>query len=249
MTQFSSALCLAVLAFLGLALQASATNLVTNGDFESGNTGFSSDYIFSSDLGPEGRYSVVSDASDVHPSFMGLPYFGNKFFVGNGGPDVNAAVWRSQVIQVTQPGVAYRFEAQISSMVWVTNQEYYDGPDLFFEIGNGTNWTPLGSTISLQDGTPPGYWFLTFADGAFGQAGDYYIQLRNNSSVLGGNDFGIDSVFFGLRTDAPSYLDNPGDANPTVYNPAGVPEPGAGALIMLGLGSLIALRRARRSAV
>lgn len=252
--------------------EARATNLVTNGGFESGNTGFSSDYTYSTDLGPEGVYSVVSDASTVHPAFTGSPYAGSKFFVGNGGPDVNAAVWRSQVVQVTQPGIAYRFEAQISSMVPVTNQEEpetdwiydpvlddwipvltgntirnYDGPELFFEIGNGTSWTPLGSTLSIADGATPGNWFFTFADGAFGQAGDYYIQLRNNSTVFGGNDFGIDNIFFGLRTDAPSYPGTPGDANPAIYNPAGVPEPSSASLLLAGIGGLMALRLRRKS--
>ncbi|NDF17549.1 MAG: PEP-CTERM sorting domain-containing protein [Verrucomicrobia bacterium] len=71
--------------------------------------------------------------------------------------------------------------------------------------------------------------------------------MRNNSTVSSGNDLGVDDIYFGLRTDAPSYPATPGSASPTVYNPAAVPEPSTGALLALGIGGLIALRRKRRA--
>ena len=43
----------AVTAAMAVATSASAVNLVVNGDFEAGNTGFSSDYTF--DLTPLGQ--------------------------------------------------------------------------------------------------------------------------------------------------------------------------------------------------
>ena len=48
-------------------------NLLTNGDFESGNTGFTSGYIFNADgvgnaeLFSPGNYSITSDTMNVHP--------------------------------------------------------------------------------------------------------------------------------------------------------------------------------------
>ena len=248
MAQVPSALRFAVLSYLGLALQASAINLVTNGDFESGNTGFSSDYAYwpigtSGDMNA-GYYSVVSSANQIHSGFGGGPQAGSNFFVANGAVDTTQSVWKSQVISVTRTDVAYRFEAYISSVV----NPSLAPPMLSFQIGDGTTWTTLGATSSLS-GAPRGQWYFSFADGIFQQAGDFIIRLRNDSNVAVGNDLGVDSIFFGLRSQAPSFASNPGTGTPASFNPAVVPEPAAASLLVLGLGGLIALRRARRSAV
>jgi len=224
-----------------------ATNLVTNGDFESGNTGFSTDYTFwpigTTGAMDAGFYSVVSSADQIHSDFRGAPQGGSKFFVANGAVDTTQAVWKSQVISVTQANVAYRFEAYISSVV----NPSLAPPSLSFQIGNGTTWTTLGATPSLS-GAPRGQWFYSFADGIFQQAGDFIIRLRNDSAVHTGNDLGIDSIYFGLRTSAPSFGSNPG-STPAIFNPSSVPEPSSAALLAIGIGGLLAFRRKRRSQV
>ena len=146
-----------------------ATNLVTNGDFESGNTGFSTDYTFfpigHTYIDPvwglvrdmdAGYYSVVENANQVHGGFNGGPQGGSKFFVANGAVDTTQAVWKSQVISVAQANVAYRIEAYISSVV----NPSLAPPSLSFQIGNGTTWTTLGATPSLS-GAPRGEWFFS----------------------------------------------------------------------------------------
>ena len=237
-----------IVALLGSALGASASNLVTNGDFESGNTGFSSDYTFwpigTSGSMEAGYYSVVSSANQIHTGFGGGPQAGSNFFVANGAVDTTQSVWKSQVISVTRTDAAYRFEAYISSVV----NPSLAPPMLSFQIGDGTTWTTLGATPSLS-GAPRGQWYFSFADGIFQQAGNFIIRLRNDSNVAVGNDLGVDSIYFGLRTAAPSFGTNPGIGTPASVNPAVVPEPSAASLLVLGLGSLIALRRTRRSSV
>ena len=68
-------------------------NLVFNGDFSQGNVGFNSDYAYSNDLIPESRYGVVTDASTVHPAFVGTGHTGNapvdSFMVVNGSGTPN----------------------------------------------------------------------------------------------------------------------------------------------------------------
>lgn len=65
------------------------TNIITNGDFEAGNTGFVSQYVFvangpaNNELIPEGYYSVAANASTLHPQFTGTGRSGN-FMVVNG---------------------------------------------------------------------------------------------------------------------------------------------------------------------
>lgn len=240
---------------LGLSSGLFASNLVTNGDFESGNSGFSTDYTFfpigHTYIDPvwglvqdmdAGYYSVVNSANQIHRGFGGGPQAGSQFFVANGAVDTTQAVWKSQVISVTQTNQAYRFEAYISSVV----DPSLAPPSLSFQIGNGTTWTTLGSTPSLS-GAARGQWFFSFADGIFQQAGDFIIRLRNDSNVAAGNDLGVDSIYFGLRTGAPSFGTTPGTGTPTIFNPASVPEPSAGVLLALGIGGWLAVRRGRKS--
>jgi gliding motility-associated-like protein len=65
------------------------TNIITNGDFEAGNSGFVSQYIFApngpanNELIPEGYYSVAANANTLHPQFTGTGRSGN-FMVVNG---------------------------------------------------------------------------------------------------------------------------------------------------------------------
>ena len=238
---------------LGLAVQGFASNLVTNGDFESGNSGFSSDYTFvgtpsGSALWDQGKYAIVTSARDYHTNFTSAADHtsgsGTKYFAANGGTNINQAVWMSNVLNVALANTVYRFEAWITSLINVSGG---NGPDLVFEIGNGSTWTSLGNTSVIPNGTTGGTWVFTYADGQFGQAGNYYVRLRNNSTRGDGNDLGVDDIYFGLRSNAPSYPATLGSASPTVYNPAAVPEPSTGALVAIGIGGLIALRRTRRS--
>ena len=237
------------LALFGLAVKASATNLVTNGDFESGNTGFSSDYIYvgtpnSTALWDQGKYAIVTSARDYHSNFTSAADHtggsGARYFAANRGTNINQAVWMSNVLNVALANTVYRFEAWITSLINVSGG---NGPDLVFEIGNGSTWTSLGNTSVIPNGTTGGTWIFTYADGQFGQAGDYYVRLRSNSTRGDGNDLGVDDIYFGLRTSAPSYPATAGITNPTIYNPAAVPEPSAASLLVLGIGGLIALRR------
>ena len=50
------------------AFGAESAELIVNGDFESGNTGFTSDYGFRADIDMQGTYSVVDDPLDCHSS-------------------------------------------------------------------------------------------------------------------------------------------------------------------------------------
>ena len=100
----------------GLCFQASATNLVTNGDFELGNTGFTSSYTYvgtpsSTGLWDQGKYAVVTSARDYHSNFTNASDHtsgsGTKYFAANGGTDVNQAVWMSNVLNVALANTVY----------------------------------------------------------------------------------------------------------------------------------------------
>jgi LPXTG-motif cell wall-anchored protein len=211
-----------------------AGNLIINGGFESGNTGFTSDYAYNVTTYAAGEYTIGSNASQAHSGFVGTAYAGSNFFIGNGAEDTTQTVWQSQAFNVTEVGVSYRFEAQISSLVPpVWNGTPLAPPSLAFEISSngGSSWTGLGSTVDLT-GAAAGEWFESYADTTLTQAGSYLIRLRNAQSAYSGNDFGIDGIYFGLAATSPSAGSS-------------TPVPGVGGIAAIaGLG--LAGRRRRR---
>ena len=206
-------------------------NLVTNGDFERGATGFTSDYI-PEKKDPqlqEGYYAVASSARDAHNLWVDFfDHTGNtssgRYLVANGGPDVTVAIWRSGVITVASAKTPYRFEAWISKVYPATGKE---SPVLSFEIGNGSEWVELGKTPSIE-ATKEGTWIFTYADAQFSASGKYLIRLKNANPSSAGNDLGLDDICFGRRRGSPSIKIDPGEQDPPIYSPtpiSGGPKP------------------------
>lgn len=251
---------LSLLAFATTASLQADLNLIVNPGFESGNTNFTSDYAFwptntVGDMG-EGRYSVVTNATQVHQAWNSLSaQSGTNYLVANGSTDTNLAPW-IQTISInpgditvttdTNTPVYYRFEAYIASV-------YPDNPPrLSFEmsLNNSGEWQTL--TTSPSSPTTAA-WYLTYRDGYFNFApSTISFRLRNAESALGGNDFGIDSIYFDLSTNSPSYLSDP-TANPInsigPINGGVVPEPGtwAAAVLLAGCAGWVGWRRRPRS--
>jgi hypothetical protein len=229
---------------------ARGANLVANGDFEAGTNSVSSDYTYGT--GPwldAGYWSVVRSAYDVHQLWTDSPDHtfqdgSGYYFVANGGSDVSQAVWElGTPIQIAQTNTAYRFEAYLMTCYPVGGG---NGPSLVFQVGNGVSWSDIGQTYSFEDGAPVGAWNLVFADGVFSQPGTYSLRLVNHSPVSGGNDLGLDDLYFGIRAEAPSYPTNPGASEETLV--IVVPEPSAAALVGLGaLAPVLAVLGRRRA--
>jgi hypothetical protein len=243
------AACLAV----AIGSNASATNLITNGDFEiwdlwndTRDKGFTSDYYYrqfeynyqrgGSGLIP-GAFVIVTQASDAHYDWLSGFYdhtLGNSsghYFVANGSTDTNAIPWESRAITVSQTHTPYRFEA------WIANvfSADFSKPRLSFQIGDGmTAWTNLGAAASL-DNVNPGVWLHTYVDFEFESTGTYYVRLMNANGNSSGNDLGLDDIYFGLRSDSPSFGTDLGPANPALFDPVPVPEPSAWALALAGV--------------
>jgi hypothetical protein len=110
-------------------------NLVINGDFESGNTGFQTDY--KNGLPGNGAYSVMSaDASTIN---IGWQCTGNpgKYYLGDGyiGSNNNKAAWR-QTISNTKVDSLYVFLIDVNNPIMPSWSGYYN-PDITMKI-NGT---------------------------------------------------------------------------------------------------------------
>ena len=207
-----------------------AQNLVNNGNFSSGNTGFTTSYTYSTgnsannSVFSEGKYWVGAQASQVHPDFSSgydktSGNSGGKYFIANGGPDTTQTIWQSDVIYVSEYDFTFRFEAYLTTLVSLAASLEYAPPKLYFEIGNGSSWTPLGGEATISTSTAPGSWVRVSTDGKISLPGSYYVRLRNNQSLNRGNDFGLDDIYFGARSVSPSYSSDSGPSSPPSYTP------------------------------
>ncbi|WP_159038645.1 gliding motility-associated C-terminal domain-containing protein [Brumimicrobium mesophilum] len=166
--------------------------LVVNGDFSAGNTGFSTGYIVGTggafgQLSNPGTYAINTSPSLVHNNFSvcsdhTTSGVGNMMIV-NGANNSGTDVW-CQTITVT-PNTDYQFSAWIANALNDPNVA-----QLQFAI-NGTN---LGSPFSTS--TTACTWNQFFENWNSGANTSIEICVTNLNSTGGGNDFSIDDISF-----------------------------------------------------
>ncbi len=166
----------------------SGAELVNNGSFSSGNTGFSSSYLFT--LPPntgEGQYWVATGSqvgswnggmfsNGDHTSGVG------EFMMVNGSGTPGTSVW-CQTIPVTA-NTDYNFSS------WVSSLNASIPAQLQFSI----NGVPLGATFSAP--ATSGSWVQYFGAWNSGASTSANICIVNQNTSLGGNDFGLDDISF-----------------------------------------------------
>lgn len=160
-------------------------NVVFNGNFDQGNVGFTSDYLFSNNVQPEGRYSVVPNANSVHPAFQGTGHTGNNpdnFMVVNGAGTPGLNVW-CQTVSVT-PNTEYSFSTWVSTLV--------SGSPAILQFS--INGVPLATPFTAPAAV--GQWVQFFQIWNSGAANTATICILNQNTTLGGNDFGLDDITF-----------------------------------------------------
>ena len=142
------------LSVTGSPAHAISGNLLTNGGFESGNTGFTSDYTYVVAPGPtalwvEGTYTVGYDAHDYHYLWSNVtPRSGNLMLIANGATQPNMNVWSSTVTGLV-PGDVYVLSA------WVTSVYPASPAELTFSFTNTTGTSTIGGGITASS---PGDW-------------------------------------------------------------------------------------------
>ena len=183
-----------------------AQELVINGDFEAGNTGFTSDYTYKPDLPglvPAGQgelyddtgnngYSITDNGQNVHINFWGKDHTsGNGKFMSVNGHGSTLVVWK-QTVNVL-PNTTYYFSA------WAMSQNNA-GP--FAQLRFSVNGTLVGTTAVLaghgQSNNSTDNWtrfYGTWTSGPTTTTADIYINDLEAS--YGGNDFDLDDVSFG----------------------------------------------------
>lgn len=207
---------LAVFAFLGSS--SFAANLVTNGGFESGNTGFTSAYTYESNLLPAATYYVGSNPSLYNGFWSSFaPYDGSLMMIVNGATTPNVNVWAESGITVV-PNTTYYFSAWIAS-------NYPTSPAILDFSINGVQ---LGSTFTAS--TTTGLWQQFYATWDSGLNTSANLALVNQNQAFSGNDFSLDDIV----------LDT---AQPSGTSTTTTPEPTTMFLYGLGLVGLAAYRK------
>jgi hypothetical protein len=202
-------------AYLGVS-----NELIDNGDFENGNTGFNTDYQYDANqlssggippaTGGEGLYSVGTDGQDYHSNFWGHDHTsgsGNFMIVNGLGSDY--VVWEYNSPIPIEPGVTYYFSAWAISL----NADGNDA-ELRFEITYDGTTEQIGSVAHIQPGQ-------TNNNNPWLESGRFYgnwtyngtipstatVRIINLREEYGGNDFGLDDISFGTLDPLPAEIE------------------------------------------
>ncbi len=209
---------------LALVPVATGPNLVQNPNFSSGNTGFDTDYAFSSSNSSEGQYTVGTDPSLFNPlghSFGDRTTGSGQMLIVNGATQPGQTVWR-QTISV-QPGTDYSFSAWLASWGDSGLGSDPDAANLMLLI----NDVPVVPNLGLP--ATDALWVQMWADWNAGASTTATIRLVDLNDRRVGNDFVLDDLAF-----------------------VAVPEPAAASLAGIGAASLLLPRwlrlKARRAA-
>ena len=168
------------------------SNQIVNGDFESGNTGFTTAYTVGTGgtwglVSNPGTYAIVTSPFAAHSNFTPCadhtPAPGNQMMVVNGSGTAGINVWCQNV--PVQPNTDYQFGSWISNALTETNVA-----QLQFTI----NGSLLGSVFSTP--TIGCSWQQYFQVWNSGLNNSAQICITNQNINPGGNDFVLDDITF-----------------------------------------------------
>jgi len=202
----------------GLPALCGTVELVTNGNFASGNVGFSTDYTFVADsfsvsstgncFPAPGLFTIGSDPSSCHSLWSSFSPFDatGAMMIVNGAASP-ATVW-SETVSVV-PGSTYTFSAHVAS-------NFPTSPAILDFSVNGTQ---LGTNFAVN--ATPGTWSQFSGNWNSGASTTALLTIVDLNLAAQGNDFSLDDISF---------------------QPAAVPEPSSMALIMGALFVLLLVR-------
>ena len=165
-------------------------NLVQNGDFEAGNTGFNTPLSpFVSPPLDAGQYIVVNDASTVHFAYKQKDHTsGSGNFMVIKAPNVATDVW-CQTVPV-KTNTYYRFAVWLNSVV---NHVNYPGtPNAKVELH--INGQKISKNVTITD--LPDEWILLDTLWFSGSATTANLCVHDIATDGNGNDFGLDDISF-----------------------------------------------------
>ena len=165
------------------------TELVTNGDFSAGNTGFTTNYTYNQNsLIAEGAYTITTNANIQHPYFHGTAHTnpGTGYFMAINGDTVPKKTAWQEVITVV-PNTIYYFST------WAMGISAYSDPTLDqAQLQFSINGSVLGSLFQVT----PYVWNQFYTSWNSGSNTTATIKIIDMQTATGGNDFGLDNISF-----------------------------------------------------
>jgi len=168
-----------------LNANAQGPNLIVNGDFSSGNTGFTSAYTYSNSNNSESFYTVTPSPFWWHNLFSGCGDHttGNgNMMVMNGSFSNNTVIW-SETITV-KPHTNYAFSS------WVASVHPAAPAVLQFSVNDSLLGTSFNASSTCCD------WERFYQVWNSGNESTAEIKIVNQNIEYFGNDFALDDIYF-----------------------------------------------------
>lgn len=160
-------------------------NLISNGNFSAGNTGFTSQYLYTSSNNADGQYYVGTSPQAWYfahyPCTDHTTGNGNMLLV-NGSSTPDLEVWKTTT--TVTPNTNYTFS------VWICSISTPSPAELAFSI-NGNN---IGGQINGS--LPPCTWVQFYTTWNSGDATSAIVSVINKNTAAFGNDFALDDISF-----------------------------------------------------
>jgi len=165
---------------------AKTADVIAIGDFELGNIGFQSDYLFVAYNTWEGQYGIAEDPHDFNRNFhlniVDHTSGAGKMMAVNGSPQAEVVVW-SQTIPVVEDS-PYLLSAWVRTLY----------PTSVARLQFSVNGAQVGSVFSPPRSTTSWAQFsTTWNSTADGLA---TIEIVNLNTDWSGNDFALDDISF-----------------------------------------------------
>ena len=165
----------------------SGINLVSNGDFESQYTGFTTDYIKNTtSLQAEGTYAVIEDPHSEHSDFsdcLDHTPSGKFQMVVNGATVAGKKIWSESISVIQNTNYQYSY--------WVQSV-YPDSPVQFQFSINGVDVGPINKTATNRTCE----WNQIIYNWNSGTSTTAILTLININTIATGNDFSMDDIVF-----------------------------------------------------
>ncbi len=185
-------------------------NLIINGDFESGDQDFITDYVLGIGVADQ-RYNVTTDP---HLHHSGAASYGDHtsgsglMMAVNAATDANQLVW-GQSISLNS-NTDYEFS------IWVSSWTSTYPANLIFDIGG----ISLGSFIAPSTTALWDQYSISFNSGVI--SGPALLSIIDTTRAFGGDDFALDDISLIVLT-----------------TPNGIPEPSTLLLLGIGLIGIV----------
>jgi hypothetical protein len=164
-------------------------NLLTNGDFEEGNSGFTSDYTSPFDSN-NGEFDIISDAQTIVPEWIGVSKIGTSFMAINGATDNALAVYKQIAVSV-DTNTTYSFSGFLSNLKTID-------PTITPEIEIRITGVQSGETTSQFFRAPEVTDTWKFMEILWQSDNNTEINLEIfcTTTNIDGNAFGLDNLIF-----------------------------------------------------